>query len=138
MNDTPFLDLFSPSYATARRKFLDAAAGRGLTVDSRVLDLPGAEGETLAMDVVLDGPADASRMLVVISGVHGVEGFCGSAIQTGVLRLGPPAHPDTAVLHIHAINPYGFSHLRRATQENVDLNRNFVDFAKPLPANAGY
>jgi hypothetical protein len=138
MNDTASLDLFSPSYATARRKFLDAAAARGLPVDSRVLDLAGAGGETLAMDVVLDGPADASRMLVVLSGVHGVEGFCGSAIQTGMLRLGPPAHADTAVLHIHAINPYGFSHLRRVTHENVDLNRNFVDFGKPLPVNAGY
>ena len=37
-----------------------------------------------------DGPADASRMLIVISGVHGVEGFCGSAIQTGMLLLETP------------------------------------------------
>jgi len=140
MTDTPsqILDLFSPSYAVARRKFLAAAAARKLPVDSRVLDLPGAEGETLAIDVVLDGPADASKMLVVLSGVHGVEGFCGSAIQTGMLAGGAPAHEDTAVLHVHAINPYGFSHLRRVTQENVDLNRNFVDFSQPLPANAGY
>ncbi|SFL95708.1 M14 family metallopeptidase [Variovorax sp. OV329] len=138
MNDDALLDLFSSGYATARRKFLDAAAGRGLQVDSRVLDLPGAEGETLAIDVVLDGPASASKLLVVLSGVHGVEGFCGSAIQTGMLRQGAPAHPDTAVLHVHAINPHGFSHLRRVTQENVDLNRNFVDFAQPLPVNPAY
>jgi Protein of unknown function (DUF2817) len=138
MNDTDILRLFSPSYAVARRKFQQAAAARGLAVDSRVLDLPGAEGETLAIDVVRDGPADASKMLVVLSGVHGVEGFCGSAIQTGVLGLGAPADPDTAVLHVHAVNPYGFSHLRRVTQENVDLNRNFVDFGQPLPVNPGY
>ncbi|MBR0848664.1 M14 family metallopeptidase [Bradyrhizobium diazoefficiens] len=132
------LDLFSPTYAIAREKFLGAAGDRGLAVDSHVLDLPSAEGETLAMDVVLDGPADASKMLIVLSGVHGVEGFCGSAVQTGLLAAGAPAHADTAVLHVHAINPYGFSHLRRVTQENVDLNRNFVDFAKPLPVNSGY
>ena len=138
MNDNAILELFSPSYATARRKFMDAAADRGLRIDSRVLDLPGAAGETLAIDVVLDGPAFASKLLVVLSGVHGVEGFCGSAIQTGMLRLGARAHPDTAVLHVHAINPHGFSHLRRVTQENVDLNRNFVDFSQPLPVNAGY
>ncbi|MGP1629555.1 MAG: M14 family metallopeptidase, partial [Giesbergeria sp.] len=35
-------------------------------------------------------------------------------------------------------NPYGFSHLRRTTHENVDLNRNFLDFSKPLPVNPGY
>jgi hypothetical protein len=44
-----------------------------------------------------------------------------------------------AVLYIHALNPYGFSHIRRVTQENVDLNRNFHDFlSKPLPVNAAY
>ncbi|WP_426421381.1 M14 family metallopeptidase [Bradyrhizobium genosp. A] len=132
------LDLFSPTYATARGKFLNAAGARGLAVDSHVLGLPGAEGETLAIDVVLDGPADASKMLIVLSGVHGAEGFCGSAIQNGLLAGGGPAHADTAVLHVHGINPYGFSYLRRVTQENVDLNRNFVDFSKPLPVNAGY
>src|SRR5690606_15144364 len=42
------------------------------------------------------------------------------------------------VLYIHALNPYGFSHIRRTTQENVDLNRNFHDFSKPLPESAAY
>jgi hypothetical protein len=140
--------LFSANYAEARDKFLRAAARRGLAVESHELALAGAQGEVLATDVVLDGPADASKMLVVISGVHGVEGFCGSAIQTGMLDLGAPAQAqaqagaqgahDTAVLYVHAVNPYGFSHLRRATQENIDLNRNFVDFSKPLPVIAGY
>jgi hypothetical protein len=132
------LDLFSPTYAIARDKFLSAASARGLAVDSHVLGLPGAEGETLAIDVVLDGPSDASKMLIVLSGVHGAEGFSGSAIQAGLLAEGGPAHADTAVLHVHGINPYGFSHMRRVTQENVDLNRNFVDFSKPRPVNAGY
>jgi hypothetical protein len=142
MHIDPIIDLFSASYAEARTSFLAAAANRGLSVDSWILPLEGAEGETLATDVVLDGPANASRMLVVISGVHGVEGFCGSAIQTGMLRLAASDRPalrgDTAVLYVHAVNPYGFSHLRRVTQENVDLNRNFVDFGKALPVNAGY
>jgi hypothetical protein len=132
------LDLFGPTYAIARSKFLRAATARGLSVDSHVLDLPGADGETLAIDVVLDGPANATKMLIVLSGVHGVEGFCGSAVQIGLLAEGAPGRADTAVLHVHGINPYGFSHLRRVTQENVDLNRNFVDFSKPLPTNAGY
>ena len=28
---------------------------------------------------------------------------------------------------VHAINPHGFAWLRRVTEDNVDLNRNFVD-----------
>jgi hypothetical protein len=39
---------------------------------------------------------------------------------------------------IHAINPYGFAWLRRVTNENVDLNRNWIDFTQPLPTNPGY
>jgi hypothetical protein len=75
------------------------------------------------------------------SACHGVEGYCGSAIQTGLLRGGAgitPAGGPVAVLHVHALNPHGFSHGRRVTQENVDLNRNFIDFSQPLPANPGY
>jgi Protein of unknown function (DUF2817) len=139
MNDAQVINLFSSHYVQAREKFLQAAQARGLPVDSHVLPLAGAQGETLATDVVLDGPADASKMLIVISGVHGVEGFCGSAIQTGMLRMGGAMVPsDTSLLFVHAVNPYGFSHLRRATQENIDLNRNFVDFSQPLPINVGY
>jgi predicted deacylase len=139
MDHQSTLACFSASYAEARSKFIAAATQRGLAIESELLALPGADGEALAMDVVRDGPADASRMLVVISGVHGVEGYCGSAIQTGLLAQGiRPSAPDTAVLYVHAVNPFGFSHLRRATQENVDLNRNFVDFGQPLPVNAGY
>ena len=44
------------------------------------------------------------------------------------------------MLYLHALNPYGFSWVRRVTQENVDLNRNWQDFDRPasLPRNAGY
>lgn len=130
--------LFSRNYAGARQGFLDAAADRGLAVDSYILDLPGSEGETLATDVVLDGPADAANLIITISGVHGVEGYPGSAIQRGLLAMGPLKVADTAVLHVHAINPWGFSWSHRTTQENVDLNRNFVDFGAPLPENERY
>ncbi len=79
-------------------------------------------------------------MLVTVSATHGVEGFCGSGAQLDWL-LGPAAAPlgrDTAMLFVHAINPHGFAWLRRVTEEGCDLNRNFVDFAKPLPENPGY
>ncbi len=130
--------LFSQTYAESRKKFLAAAQSSGLAVESYELDLEGAEGEALATDVVVDGPLDASRMLIVISGVHGVEGFTGSAVQTGLLGLNLSRPDDTSVLYVHAINPFGFSHLRRVTQENVDLNRNFINFNSDLPQNPGY
>jgi hypothetical protein len=134
-------DLFSASYAVARQRFLQAAARRGLAVQTHVLPLPGIDGETLAMDVVLDGDPAAPKLLMTTSACHGIEGYCGSAIQTGLVQRGADAnHADgaVAVLHVHALNPHGFSFGRRVTQENVDLNRNFIDFRQPLPVNAGY
>ena len=135
-------DGFSPDYARARVKFLEAAATAGMAIRSHNHPLTGKAGETLAMDVALDGPADAERLLIVSSACHGAEGLCGSGVQVFA------AHDEAwrqhakdagvAVLYIHALNPHGFSHLRRVTHENVDINRNFQDFSRPLPVNPAY
>jgi Protein of unknown function (DUF2817) len=133
---------FSISYAQARVKFLEAAATQSLAVQSFNHPLPGRDGETLAMDVVLEGAPDARQLLIVSSACHGVEGYCGSGVQVFALHdtewRAKANAAGVAVLYIHALNPHGFSWQRRVTNENVDLNRNFQDFSKPLPVNADY
>jgi hypothetical protein len=133
---------FAASYAEARQKFLEAADAAGLLVEAKLHPRPGLHGEPLAMDVARDGPPDAQRVLILSSACHGVEGFCGSGVQVAALRDAAwrrrAADAGVAVLYIHALNPYGFSHISRTTHENVDLNRNFHDFAQPLPVNAAY
>lgn len=131
---------FRATYATARQAFRDAANARGLAIVPHQNPAKGAEGEELTTDVALIGPADAERLLICSSATHGAEGFCGSGIQVSWLRAGGGGHlpPRTAILMIHANNPHGFSHVRRVTENNVDLNRNFVDHAKPYPVNGGY
>ncbi len=140
MNGAP--EAFADSYARARGKFLAAAADAGVPVRSWVHPLPGAEGEELALDVARDGSADATALLILSSACHGVEGFCGSGVQVAALRDSQwrrhAKAAGVAVLYIHGLNPYGFSHLRRTTHENVDLNRNFHDFSRPLPVNEAY
>jgi hypothetical protein len=135
-------EAFSGSYAQARARFLQAAQSAGLQVESKPHPLKGRDGEELAMDVARDGHPDAGSLLIVSSGCHGVEGFCGSGVQVAALRDAAwrehARQRGVAVLHIHALNPYGFSHIRRATHENVDLNRNFQDFSGPLPVNEAY
>ena len=135
-------DAFSTSYARARARFLEAAATAGLPIESHAHPLKGREGEDLAMDVVRDGPADADKLLIVSSACHGVEGYCGSGVQVFALRddawREEARRHGVTVLYIHALNPYGFSHVRRTTHENVDLNRNFQDFSGPLPVNEAY
>ncbi len=133
---------FSQSYAEARAKFLAAAEAAGLDVESHLHPLLGRDGETLAMDVVRDGPAEAKHLLLITSACHGVEGFCGSGIQVALLHdaawRAAARAAGVAVLYVHALNPHGFSWWRRVTQENVDLNRNFHDFSQALPANPAY
>ena len=129
--------LFSDSYREARARFLAAASTSGASVHTHVLPVSGAQDEVLAMDVAVQGPPDAAQVLMTTSAVHGIEGFCGSAIQTGLLQqLTLP--PGVAVVHVHAVNPHGFSHARRVNEDNVDLNRNFIDFGQPLPVNPDY
>ncbi|MEY2953716.1 MAG: hypothetical protein RLZZ401_1803, partial [Pseudomonadota bacterium] len=136
------VEAFSHSYAQARAKFLNAAASAGLRAQSHVHPRKGLDGEVLALDVVLDGPANAGRLLILSSACHGVEGYCGSGVQVFALHDAEwreKAHAaGVAVLYLHALNPYGFSFMRRTTHENVDLNRNFHDFGQALPANPGY
>ena len=102
----------------------------------------GIAGEPLAMDVALLGVREAPWLLVLTSGTHGIEGYCGSGCQIGLLR--DPVFLDAvhlariAVLFVHAVNPHGFSHGRRVNEDNVDLNRNFHNFGKPLPPNPDY
>jgi Protein of unknown function (DUF2817) len=133
---------FSQSYAEARGKFLAAAESAALDVQSHVHPLLGRDGETLAMDVARDGPVDAKRLLLISSACHGVEGYCGSGVQVALLgdaALRAAARKaGAALLYVHALNPYGFSWWRRTTHENVDLNRNFQDFSRPLPPNTAY
>ncbi|MBK6365808.1 MAG: M14 family metallopeptidase [Polaromonas sp.] len=136
---------FSSTYAEARIKFLEAAAIAGLQINSFNHPLLGKDGETLAMDTALQLPASgkaSDKLLILSSACHGVEGYCGSGVQTYALHdaewLAHARAHDVTVLYIHALNPYGFSHIRRTTHENVDLNRNFHDFSKPLPVNAAY
>jgi hypothetical protein len=133
--------LFSASYAEARMRFLTACAAAGAR-EMRTYRHPlrGPRGEALGTDVAWFGPQAAPAVLVTLSATHGIEGFTGSALQLDwVMRKARLPLPDgIAALHIHALNPHGFAWLRRVTEEGIDLNRNFVDFAKPLPQNAGY
>jgi hypothetical protein len=140
---TSVVDAFSRTYAEARGKFAAAAAKRGAAVASYALaGLAGADGEALATDVARIGAHDAERVLVVTSGTHGVEGFCGSGCQVHLLRddlaLAAAAKAGVAIVLVHAVNPYGFSHVRRVNEDNVDLNRNFLDFAQAIPRNEAY
>jgi len=131
---------FSHDYTEARAKFLLAASEAGAALTRFALDNVGPDGGDLSSDVAWWGPVDAARVLVTLSGTHGVEGFFGSATQIEWLRRAKatPPSPGLAVLFVHAVNPYGFAWLRRTNESNVDINRNWIDFDASPPANPLY
>ncbi len=140
ISDQPERAWQSDSYAQARERFLQACSAAGAAVQSHLHPLSGPEGESLATDVARFGCSDASRMLVMVSGVHGVESFSGSAAQIGWIesKQYESLPDDTAVLMIHLINPWGSAYLRRYNEDNVDLCRNFMEFNGPKPENPAY
>lgn len=129
-----------PGFDRLRAQFLEAAAAAGATLTSYAHPLKGPGGEALATDVAWLGAPDAQRVLVSISGTHGVEGYYGSACQSSWLHeFGARSLPEgVALLMVHLINPWGTAWSRRVNEDNVDLNRNYVDFNAPLPVNARY
>jgi hypothetical protein len=134
---------FAADYAEAREKFLQVARLRSLPVEEhRHPTARGVNGEVLAMDIAVLGDPRAATMLLLTSAMHGIEGFCGSGCQVALLRddmvHATLAHSGVAVVLCHAVNPYGFSHLRRVNEDNVDVNRNFRDFSQPIAPNDGY
>lgn len=110
---------FSADYTEARERF------RAATADGPHGALEVLPGFTI--DWAWRGDPAAADVLLFTSGLHGIEGFAGGAVQLELLdRLG-----DTPTLLVHALNPWGFANYRRVNEHNVDLNRNFLPPGEP-------
>mgnify|MGYP001244843762 FL=1 len=121
---------FAPDYVTARQRFLDASEKANVEPTTLSLSVIGPSEERLSIDIVYLGPEKPKRLIIHTSGVHGVEGFPGSAVQVRLLERWAEGDlkvsDDTGLIIAHAINPYGFAWLRRVNENNADLNRNFL------------
>lgn len=134
------LDRLPLTYDECRARFRMACADAGLDVDPHPIDAPGPEGQQLTVDVAHIGSATPDAALIVMSGVHGVEGYVGSMMQCQLIeRWSGGAIPEgTAVVLIHAVNPWGMAWWRRQNESNVDLNRNWDRDHVDPPPNPGY
>jgi hypothetical protein len=131
-------DHFPHDYREARHAFIQACEAADLGVTSRLNGgVKGADDKPLFLDTTIIGARDAKKALLLISATHGVEGYFGSAVQTGLLREGITAPKGSKIVMLHALNPFGFSWDRRVNEDNADINRNFADFKNP-PKNPAY
>ena len=136
---------FNDSYDDARKNFR-------LKSDELILKYPGAKKFDLPVtsnkdtNLTIDfcfipGSESADKIIILSSGVHGLEGYVGSAVQLFFMAnyINTDFLENTGVLLIHSVNPYGFKYTRRVTENNVDLNRNSdVDKELYQTKNEGY
>jgi hypothetical protein len=131
-------------YFASRERFHELA--RGLDIETRAFPQGHDDnGVPLTTDIAWLGPPDADTVIVIASGTHGVEGYAGAACQFRFLERWRESHGNSdhaaagyGWLLVHAVNPWGYRHDSRVTRENVDLNRNFVEFPISTPDPGGY
>ncbi len=130
--------LFSKDYFEARSRFRLAASRAGASLFAYLHPhARGPAGEELFIDVAVSGnPGDTA--LLAVAGTHGVEGYAGAAVLTGWLTQQAGQVPKSRQILVHGLNPHGFAWDRRVTEENVDLNRNFIDWNAERPRNEHY
>lgn len=121
--------MFPSDYLTSRTRFREAARSLGWSLFAHCVGGADPHGEELTIDAAVSPNADADRVLVVSSGLHGVEAPFGAAVQLAVMNewareSGPPA--GIRCVFLHALNPFGFAWGRRFDHGNVDPNRNFL------------
>lgn len=125
-----YSEYFKLDYTAARQVFRDKAK----QIDDKY---PDSELFTLKVSSKIDNDltvdllyipcqGEKERILIISSGVHGVEGFVGNAVQMMFLDkfISDELLNNTGILFVHSVNPYGFKYLRRVSENNVDLNRN--------------
>lgn len=135
---------YSENWHEATEKFVANASSVGklrwCVSDKAKYDIPYV--------LIGDGP----HKVVINSGVHGIEGYFGSAAQNMFLTRKVPhlnnyIMDNYTIVLIHVINGWGMQNRMREVRDEsndgalVDLNRNFgIDFNRPdrLPKNPAY
>lgn len=131
--------LFSDNYFIARQRFIQSAKTKGYGLETFRHPLSDRFPAEIATDTARMGPDDARRVLFISSGLHGTELTTGSGIQLGLLEeIGTWLPEATAIVFIHALNPYGSAAMTRTDENNVDPNRNNLTSFDSLPENPDY
>ena len=124
-----YADYFSETYQIAKNKFCQAVEAANFYHESHFINSWDLNGRELSIDIGISKAKKPLRSIVISSGLHGVEGFLGSAIQSALLedqKIISSIPKNTQLILIHSLNPYGFAWRRRCNEDNVDLNRNFL------------
>ncbi len=92
------------------------------------------EDNTIDM-IAADAKEKNKQVLFFTSGEHGIEGYAGAAmIHLFTEEYLDQVDPNTTgICFIHALNPWGMRNFRRVTENNIDLNRNYLYNRSSVP-----
>ena len=119
-----YSESFYESYDDIRARLQTLTAELGVDIHSYAID---AEDD-LYIDSFYLPAAEKRNLIVLTTGVHGMEGYIGATMLDVFFAEIYPAldSENTGVLVVANVNPYGMKYLRRYNENNVDLNRNFI------------
>jgi len=121
--------LFPDTYESSRERFIQDFKALGARWPSAHLAAhPLKVDPSLSIDYAWAKPERMRNLVVISTGLHGIEGYAGSAmLKIFMDEFAPRLNPEhTGLLLVHAINPWGMKHRRRYNENNADLNRNFL------------
>lgn len=129
----PPANYFKDSYAESRQQFLESVKSvKNSVVQEKFFASP--KDKTLFTDMAwIKNKPGNTRLQVYISAVHGIEGYVGSALQSWLLTHPEVLDSSSDYVFLHALNPYGFKNNRRVNENNVDLNRSFLQNLSDFP-----
>lgn len=126
-----YSDSFRESYDDIRAHLAELVAdlrADGVTVENSVYAVDETDG--LYIDnIYLPSKVEKKNLIVLTTGVHGMEGYIGAVmLDVFFAEVYPTLDTnDTGILIVANVNPYGMKYMRRYNENNVDLNRNFIE-----------
>ena len=126
-----YSESFYTSYEEVRSNLknrVEALAEDGIDVEYTTYAID--EDDDLYIDnIYLPATKDSTNLIVLTTGVHGMEGYIGSVMLDVFFEEMYPTinKEDTGILIVANVNPYGMKYMRRYNENNVDLNRNFIE-----------
>ena len=126
-----FADSFLTTYDEVRSHLEERIASlrdSGVTVEYSEYAID--ESDNLYIDnIYLPSTDKTTNLIVLTTGVHGMEGYIGSVMLDVFFDDIYPTldTTDTGILVVANVNPYGMKYMRRYNENNVDLNRNFIE-----------
>lgn len=120
-----YSESFFNSYEDIRTHLQELTADLGVEISSHAIN---ADDGLYIDSFYLPSTGEKTNLVVLTTGVHGIEGYIGSVMLDVFFREVYPTLDDanTGVLVVANVNPYGMKYFRRYNENNVDLNRNFI------------